>query len=793
MFKVISRSIFRNLLKDRYFTLIKIFGLTIGFAGCIMSFMYVKHELSFDRFNTNADNIYRIVVDGMIGNTEVRQTYTCPPLPAQLLATYPEIRSVCRLNNNHYKVKIGEKTFLEENQLQADSTFFNIFSIPLITGDADKVLAEPFTMVVSESFAHKYFSDKDPVNETVILDDRLNFRITGVMKDIPKNSHFSSDFLLSMGSFEFSKTDQWWNNTYRTYLLLEPNSDYKLLESKLPEFVAKHLFDNTEDYGKWTKSGNRWTYYLQPLTDIHLNSDLWGELSANGNKTYVQMFFLIGIFIIIIAAVNYMNLTTARSGNRANEIGIKKVNGAGKRPIMIQFLSESVIVSLISFVLSLVLIRFTLPYFNSLMDASLDLNLSHNLLLFVVLLLSAVLVGIISGSYPAFFLSSFKPIKVLKGNHHWGNKNINLRNALVVFQFAISVTLIVGSIMIYKQFTYIKDKKLGFNKEQVVVVENTWLLNGENETIRQELLESPYIGAVGFSSTIPGRFHNNWGMGAEGVDDWFTLNICACDEDFLEVMGLEMSEGRFFSDTIASDNAAIIINEAAAKLFDWEDGPVGKRFSNRYTAIGVIKDYHYESKHQKIRPMALLKLGEVSRMSAGVVSIRLKPGQYEQAINHIRKVWRKHADGCELNYAFLNDDYDAMYKNEQQISRLFLVFAILAIFIACLGLIGLSSFMIEKRFKEIGIRKVNGAKIREILTMLNIDFIKWVSIAYIIACPLAWYFLHTWLQHFTYRATMSWWIFGVAGLASLGIALFTVSWQSWWAAGRNPVEALRYE
>ena len=790
MIKINFKFIFRNIFKSPVLSGIKIFGLTIGIACGILVYLYVKHEFSYDNFHKNADRIYRVAVEGLIGNTEIHQTYTCAPLPGGLYNDFPEIEYVVRISKNQMTTRYGDKSFLEKDVLFADSTLFNVFTFPMIKGNPDKALVNPNSVVLTESTAKKYFGDEDPVNKTIILGIDMNATVTGIIKDVPKNSHVDFDYIISLNTFDYSRSDYWWNNNFQAYILLKENTDYKQIDAKFPAFVEKHLFSG-DDYNDWVMKGNLWEYYLQPLTSIHLNSDLSGELKPNGNIKYVKLFIIIGIFILLIACVNYMNLTTARSSNRANEIGIKKVNGSYKKNLILQFISESTLIAVIATIFALILVKIIIPFYNNLLNVSLDFSFFNNLTLIPLLILLTLIVGVISGSYPAFYLSSLKPVRILKGGTSFGSKKSNFRNLLVVLQFTISVALIVGTIFINKQLNFIKNERLGFNKDQILVINNRWLLEKNDDLLKQELLKSSYIDKVTFSHAIPGSHHNNIGHSAEGVEGWFTLNLCYCDADYLDIMQLKMADGRFFSDEMGTDNDAIIINEAAQKLLGYEDGAIGKKISGK-TVIGIVKDYHYESMHQKIRPEALYKLNNRSWRS-NFISIKTTTSNVANVIKDVKKFWEENANGITLNYSFLDEDYDKLYRNEQQTSSLFLVFSILAIFIACLGLIGLSAYNIEQRLKEIGVRKVIGARNNEIVTMLNWEFSKWVVISYVIACPLAYYFIKRWFQSFAYHINIDWWVFGLGGIIALCIAILTVSWQSLSAASKNPVESLRYE
>lgn len=774
MFNIHFKTIIRNLRKTPALTAIKITGLAIGITCTILVYVFVNNEFSYDKFHLHANNIYRVAIEGHLGNTEINQAYSCAPLPKALYTECPEIESIVRIAGYGSRLKYGDKVFFENNQIMADSSFFSVFSHTFIEGNPKTALSDPNTMVITESFAKRVFGNEMPIGKSILHEDR-NVTVTGVIKDVPKNSHLQFDFIFSVITFtDYIENNNWYNNNFRTYIRLKDGFDYKTTEAKFPEILKKYT-GNTSTYESFTTNGNYWHFYLQPLTSIHLNSDISGEFEANGDKKYVQIFILIGIFILLIACVNYMNLTTARSSNRANEIGIKKVVGSSKRFLIAQFLTESVLVTFVSLLFALVLVKIIIPHMGTLLNRELNFSLAQNWFFLPILLGIALFVGIAAGSYPAFFLSNLKPVLVLKGKTSTGNKSTRFRNGLVIFQFSISVVLIVATIIINKQLNYIKNDRLGFNKEHVLVIKNRFLLDCNNELVREELNKIPGVKKVCLSHSLPGRNHNNWGMRAEGIENLFTLNVCGVDQSFLEVMDLKMVKGRFFNDSIESDRAGMVINESAAKLFP-DDQILGNKLNGgRYTIIGVTEDYHYESMHQKVRPMALLYTGGSGGLYANYISIRTMNAEVADILKKTEQFWNRHSQGSVMEYTFLDEDYGRLYDNEQQTSKLFTIFSVLAIIIACLGLIGLSTFMIEQRIKEIGVRKVNGAKIFEIVKMLNLDFAIWVIIAYVISCPLAYWGINSWLNTFAYRTKIGWFAFLIAGSVALAIALLTVS------------------
>jgi len=664
-------------------------------------------------------------------------------------------------------------------------------------------LNEPFTIVLNESTAEKYFGRTDVVGEILKVDfrqygmDITEFEITGISEDMPVNTHFHYDLLVSSTSFpDLINNTGWTSNSFKSYIVLKEGTSRSDLEEKLPEFTRKYM--GGDEFDAWVAQGNYWEYFLQPVTEIHLNSDLNGEFEPNGNKTYVYILSVISIFILLIACINFMNLSTAKASLRAKEVGIRKVVGSAKGKLVGQFLSESVILSFIALLLAIIIVISVMPVYQNLLGKQVELHFFDNPVVIPLLLLLGLVVGILSGSYPAFFLSSFKPIAVLKGNVDDNKRGSWLRNILVIFQFAISIFLIIGTFTIYKQMKLFQDKKLGFEKEQVLVIMNPGSVNDYIDTFKETLLTHHNISDVSGSNTLPGKSFSNWGFGAEGVEANFTLNACICDYDFLKTLKIDLDKGRFFSRDFPSDSCAAILNESAAKLLGWED-PIGKKINNwatnqgNFTVIGVIKDYHYESLHQEIRPQGLFLIGGYFQRTQSYISARLKTENIEETIAFVEDTWNNFVDNMPFEYSFLDEDYDKLYINEKQTRKLFTIFAFLAIFIACLGLFGLASFTADRKTREIGIRKVFGASVPGIVTLLNRNFTIWVLIASILACPASWFAMEKWLENFAYRTSVAWWMFVVASILALIIAWLVVTFQTYRAALRNPAESLKYE
>ena len=804
MIKNYFKIAYRNLIKQKLFSFINIFGLATGITCSILIILFVNYEKSYDQFNKKADRTYRLAVSALIGNTKINQTYSSSITFQKLLQEFPEIETGVKFLrfNDRTPVYIKKQIFYESKIYAVDSTFFDIFSIPLLYGNPKTVLEEPNSIVLSKDAALKYFGKTDVIGKVItfnISDERgfVDFKVSGVSKNVPVNSHFHYTMLVSLSSFaELTKSQEWTRNNFISYIVLKKGTSKIEFEKKLKDFTRKYM--GGKKFDEWVAKGNYWKYYLQPITDIHLNSDLNGELEPNGNGTYVNIFSFIGIFILLIACINFMNLSSAKSSLRAKEVGLRKVIGSGKNKLISQFLFESILLTYLALGIALIMIEVLLPYFRNFINRPLTMNYFGNINAIIFLLFFGFVVGIISGSYPAFVLSSFKPITALKNNALQKSKRFNFRNILVVVQFAISIFLVAGTIVIYNQLQYLQNKNLGFDKEQVLVVKNPDTIEKGIEPFKQALSGYSSIVDVSGSGSLPGTAFNNIGFGAEGIDNSFTLNLCVCDYNFQKVLKLKMLKGRFFSKEFPSDSSAVILNEKAAELLGW-DNPIGKKINNFgkdkcvFHVIGIVKNFNYESLHQVIRPMGLFYIGGYYKYDQSYISIRVKTGDLPETIKFVESKWNYFSQGAPFEYSFLNDDFNSLYKNEVQTEHLFMVFSILAIFIACLGLLGLASYIAELRTKEIGIRKVLGASVGKIVYSISKEFVKWVVFANIVAWPVAYYIMNTWLKDFAYRININVWMFVLSGGIALLIALATVSFQAIKAATANPVESLKYE
>ncbi len=799
---------YRNLRKNTFYSFINIFGLSLGLASCLLITLYVVNEISYDRFFERADRIYRIDADLKFGGPETKLALTPDPLAFTLKKDYPQIETATRLRviGGHSVRRNKDADNLTENNVAfADSTFFRVFSIPLLTGNPETALTEPYTMVLSERGAEKYFGSEDPVGKSLLLDNDVTYRITAVMANIPTNSHLhNQDMLLSMASWPGSRDGAWLSHNFATYLTLKegvPAAEFEknfdtVLEKYIGPAVMSMMGATLEDM---KKSGNYLNYSLTPLTDIHLYSNRVGGIGVSGDIQYVYVFSIVAIFLLLIACVNFMNLATARSASRAREVGVRKALGSERSGLVAQFLIESMLLSFISVGISLVLATLALPLFNQLAGQELTLPVSSPVF-WGTLLLAGGVVGLLAGSYPAFFLSGFQTVKVLKGRITGAGGGGWLRNGLVVFQFMISVMLIVGTLVIYRQLDYIQTKALGFNKEEVLILDNTYTLGNQANAFRQEMLALPNveIGTVtSFLPTPSNRSTNSFFPEGQSGDKGTNMQYWGTDYDYVETLGMEILAGRNFSRDFPSDSSGVIVNETAVKLLGLSD-PIGKRVSVitgenmadklSYTIVGVVKNFHFESLRSNIGALSM-----VLSPGGGMMAFRLKTDDVQASIEKAEALWKKMAPGQPFAYRFMNDDFDNIYRSEARVGRVFITFALLSILIGCLGLFGLVTFTAEQRTKEIGVRKVLGASVGSIVTLLSKDFLKLVLVAIVIASPIAWYAMTTWLADFAYKIDISWWVFALAGLLAIGIALLTVSFQAVKAALMNPVESLRSE
>ncbi len=800
------KTAFRSLQKNKGFTAINVLGLALGLATCLLIVFYVADELSYDRYNENAGRIYRVNEQLKLGDNKVEYAVCMPPLAKTLKNDFPDVENTVRLKNlGGMHVKKGNENILEYNTLFADPSVFDVFTLPILYGNKATALTEPNTVVITESTAKKYFNKVDVVGENLITDGNHAFKITAVIKDIPQQSHFHADFLVSMASFPDSRSNEWLRSDYNTYVLMRKGADYKKLEAQFPQFLRKYSGGQMQDelkmsYDAFEKNGSYFRMNMIPLTDIHLHSNQTGELGINGTEQYVYIFSAIAIFILLIACVNFMNLSTARSANRAREVGVRKVLGSARKYLIAQFLSESMIVTLIAVMIAIAIVALFLPAFNQFADKNIVITAHTLVWLIPVSLLAVLVIGFLAGLYPAFFLSAFQPIDVLKGKISTGFKGGMLRSFLVVFQFSISIFLIIGTLVIYNQLHYIQSRDLGYNRNQVLIIHNAFELGNHSQAFKQEIKQLPGVQNATLTGFLPTSLNRSTAIFyKEAVADPKksifpqTWNV---DEDYVKTLGMKIAAGRNFSNQILSDSSSVVINETAAKFLGFTD-PVNKIIYKSsggpnptfkaYTIIGVVKDFNFSSLRQNIDPV-IMQLNE----DTGNLSIRVNTANISGLLTQVEDKW-KGMSQAHFEYSFMDQDFDKLYRSEQRTGTIFMVFTGLAIAIACLGLFGLAAYAAEQRTKEIGIRKVLGASIPNIAGMLSKDFIKLVFIAIVISSPVAWYLMQKWLQDFAYRVNFHWWIIALAGIAAILIALITISFQSIKAAIANPVESLRSE
>lgn len=800
----------RNLVKNKTFSIINIAGLAVGLACFILIAMYVMDELSYDRYNAKAERIYRINSDIRFGGTDLTLAVSSDAMGAALKNDYPQVEQYTRIyaSSGSKLIKKDNEYVNENNVAHADSTFFEVFTLPAVSGDTRTALNEPNTVVITESAAKKYFGDMNAVGKMIETNEnnKTLYKVTAVIKDVPENSHFNFDLIFSMDNVDYG-----WGNylsqNFQTYLVLKPGTDPNVFEKNFIQYINKYVVPQAKQFMQinsmedFEKAGNKMEYSLMPVTDIHLHSNRVAELGPNGSIQYVYIFSAVAIFILLIACVNFMNLSTARSVNRAKEVGIRKVLGTEKRSLISQFLTESTLMVFIGLVLAIFLVWLTIGYFNDLSAKNLVLStlLKPGYLIFLLLL--PLVVGGLAGIYPAFYLSSFQPISVLKGKMNKGFSKNYFRSTLVVFQFFTSIVLIVGTIVVFRQLNYIQNKKIGFNKDQVLVLNGTAALGNNVDPFRNEVTKISGVKASSFAGYLPvsnsSRSDNTFSTESVMTEkNGFNMQVWNVDYDYIPTLGMEIIEGRNFSSAYGSDSSAVIINEATAKTIGYDD-PIGKKVyssdgagnnSVEYTIIGVVKNFNYESLRQNIGPLCF-RLG----YNKWAAAFKVSTTDIKGLLANIESKWKTMATGLPFSYQFLDEAFDSMYRAEQRVGTVALAFAVLAILIACLGLFGLATYMAEQRTKEIGVRKVLGASVPDIVTMISKDFAKLVLIAAVIAFPVAWFAMDKWLQDFAYRVNIGWWVFLVAGVIALFIALITVGIQAVKAAIANPVKSLRTE
>jgi putative ABC transport system permease protein len=795
MLKNYFRIAFRNLWRHKEFSIINILGLSVGMTACLLIFLYVSFELSYDTYHNKADRIYRLVVDIKTPTELLKVAGTSAPMGINLKADFPEVESVVRGGYLNLLVKRDKLQFSEDNVLFADPALFSVFSFPLMKGDPNTVLEAPYSIVLSEKGARKYFGKEDPIGQSLILNEKEIATVTGVMKDIPGNSNFKADIIISMTTMTqklFPGLDEQWGNFIGfTYLLLGKGVNTSHLQAKFPEFMQRHAGKVME---QWKMN---YALSLEPLKDVYLRSERGAP--EKGSMANIYIFSFVAVFILLIACINFVNLTTARATERAKEVGVRKVMGAHRGQLALQFMGESVLISFIAFLMAIVMSALLLPLFNQLAGKAIGQYLFIHTYALCAFSLAALIIGLLAGVYPALLLSGFKPVAVLKGKFSAGKQGISLRKGLVITQFTIAIILITGTIVVYNQLSYMRNQQLGFKKEQMLVIDlqrNEWV--NKYEVFKREFAGVKGVLSASFSSSIPGG--DNAGAFTEientsGELQGANLDLYAVDHDFLSQFQIGIIAGRTFSrDFVTDSTTALIVNEAAVASFGYKSPAdiIGKKFSQwgrKGTIIGVVNNFNFRSLQNEIKPLTM----RIAPDDFKFLSLNLAAGNIPTTMARIEEKWKELNADRPFNYQFADDTFNSQYVGEERFGKLFLYFAILAILISCIGLLGLASYSTFQRTREIGIRKVLGASVGSVIGLLSKEFIRLVIIALAIACPIAWFIMTRWLQDFAYRTPIGWGVFATAGLLAILVAVCTVSFQAMKAAVANPIRSLKSE
>jgi putative ABC transport system permease protein len=798
----------RKFRKQPGYIVLNVGGLAIGLASFFFITMYVINELSYDRFHKNFENIYRVKVIGRMAGGEINQAITAAPMAQAILKDYPEVLQAARVRGlGDWLIRFGDKKFNEDGVLFADSTFFNVLDFKLIKGDPQTALVRPKSMVLTEKFAKKYFGNQDPIGQKMIVEaDTVLYTVTGVVQNVPDNSHIKFDILASISTYPQMANSQFWvSHNFYTYIVVRDGTDKDNLQKKFQEMVIKYVGPQIKEVTGQTiddfrKAGNDFGYVLEPLKDIHLKGAPQYNLEPPGSPATVYIFAVIAILILVVAIINYVNLATAKSAARAKEVGVRKVSGANKSGLIIQFLGESLIIVAVATLVALIFVYAFTPSFNRLIGKELSLNLINNLPGIASLIALVIIIGICSGFYPAFVLASYNPAEVLKGTLSPGSMSKRLRRLLVIFQFTVSIVIIIGSIIVYNQLNFMTKKDLGFDKNNLIVIRRVDAFWQKMESFRTQLLEIPGVEKAGFSRAVPGTDfnYNAFFKDDDPEKNPYLINQTSVSLDFPEVLGVQLADGRFFSREYSTDSAAVLINEAAVKSLGLKD-PVGKYILQptgpqqwqRLRIIGVLRDFNIESLHEAITPVCFTVSTGGGGDMFGVVRISGKdiPG----TVRAIEQVWLKFTPNMPFQYDFFTDRWNNMYSSEMKTGKIFLIFSFLAIFIACMGLIGLVTYITNKRTKEIGIRKSYGASNQVVLGLLSKEVVYLILISSLLAYPLAYFGSGYWLEGFASRVSVNPLIYVLATLITLIIGWFSISYQTIKASNYNPANALRIE
>ena len=802
MFRNYIKVAVRNIAKQKFFSIINILGLACGIASALFVALYIFDELNYDKFNEKADRIYRVNLHGRLSGQEIYTTNTSPPIYKTLVNEIPEVKEAVRVRDmGEWIFRNGAVAFNEPGIFTADSNFFSVFSFKMLYGNPETALIEPQSLVLSEDLAKKYFEEASSAldQSLSIGNDKMEYKITGVVENERPDSHLKFNAIISTRSFQWINNNNWLNNSLWTYYVLGPTGTSKDVDTKLEPIMERNVTPVMQQFvnkslAEFRAEGGIYEYTSMPMVDIHLKSDWEDEPEPPGDIAYVYILGGIGLFIVLLACINFMNLTTAKSAGRAKEVGLRKTLGSLRKTLIAQFLAESMIYSVMAGILALIIVYTLLPSFNTLAGKGLAFESLQQPLIVVIFTLLVIFVGIMAGSYPAFYLTHFKITEVLKGKLKAGMKSGGVRSVLVTFQFWISIVLIICTAIVYEQLIFVQNKNLGIDKDHIIMIEDVSRLENDVVAFKNDLVSNSFvIGASFANNTFPGS-SNNTVFRYAGSEQDFLMSTYFCDYDHLDALGFEMVEGRFFSRDFPSDSTVVVMNEAAVKEFGFTN-PLEHKIVNfnfdeplEMDIVGVIKDFNFEDLKLAVRPLILVLTDESNQLY-----MRYTGEEPTEVLDMLSNTWDKYAGGEPLQYSFLDDDYDAAFRAEERLGTVFTVFTIIAIFIASLGLFGLAAFLAEQRTKEIGVRKVMGASLWSVTSLMSKEFVKLVIIAFALAIYPAYYFMDMWLDDFVNRIDVPIWVFFVSGLAALLIAWLTVSYQSLKAARVNPVNSLRYE
>ena len=808
MLKNYLKIAFRNIQRHKGYSLINIFGLAIGMSSVLLIFLYVADEISYDRYHQNAGQIYRVGQYGNIGDMEFNGTTTPAPLANALMNDFKEVKYATRiLEGINTVITYKNNSYFESSYLYADTNFFKIFSFPLIIGNPATALREPNSMVLSESTAKKYFGDKNPLGEVLHEADGTDYKITGVAQNPPQNSHFHFDFLASISTYEWTSNDNWLSDSYYTYFLLQDNYPIRKLKQKMPLFASKYIGPQLKNQlgienKNWDSTDNNFNFSFEPLTSIYLYSKASPQIEPVSDIKTIFFFTIITFFILILAIFNFTNLTTAKSVTRAQEMGMRKVVGSQRRQLVLQLLIESIFVSFVALMLALVMVELFLPIYNNIVGKDLSVKYFSKWYIIPLLFFTTLWIGIFAGSYSSISISSFKVLSVLRGNFTLSYKKVWFRSGLVIFQFFIAIVIIISTIVVYTQLSFASKKELGFIKENLLIVDRAYGIEPKGQqAFKNELLKNPAISDASISTTAPGL--EGWmGLVMKRKDappeELIHFRQLACDADFQETFRIEMKNGQFFEEGKTTGKNYVIINESAAKSLGYQN-PIGKMlvipgksYKNKwsYEIIGVVKDFHFSDMKEKIENLVIYS---PKKYFARYISMRIADKNIPKTISFIEKIWRNYAINQPFNYFFVTDKLEELQFTERKTARVFTIFSVLALVIASLGLIGLASFMTERKTREVGIRKAMGASCAEIVFLLVAQFLKWIVLANILAWPAAYIITKTWQNNFAYKPDFPWWSIIIASSLTLLIAFISVSYQTLNAAFMNPANSIRYE